>query len=468
MILAFLMRIIQMNAGKTIYIKINNRVYLYNCNKKIKNKIYNDLTMKNPKYESAMKYGRFIGTNIPSHLHFFTMSVDKKVICVPRGYLQRIISFLKKNKFKIKIKNETIKKSKIKIKFKGKLRVYQEIAVNRMMSYPQGVLEAATGAGKTVMGCALISKRKQSTLIVVHSKELLYQWQSAIKQFLDYDCGLIGDGKFTVKDISVGIINSVKNKTEQLTKKFGYIIVDECHRTPSTTFTETIPHFSAKYILGLSATPYRNDGLGKVINIYLGEKLHTVNKEELEKRGNVLVPKIFRINTDFRTRLNDSYSKIISSLCSNNKRNELIISTICKDLQEYNQNVLVVSDSVKHCKKLQYMLEKRSIKSEVLVGQITKTKREIIVKKVKEGKVKVLIATVSLIGEGFDAPNLTSLFLTTPIKYKGRLLQVIGRILRPEKNKIPRVYDFRDINITALRYQGYHREKIYREQWNYK
>ena len=85
-------------------------------------------------------------------------------------------------------------------------------------------------------------------------------------------------------------------------------------------------------------------------------------------------------------------------------------------------------------------------------------------KKVKAGKCKVLIATTSLIGEGFDAPNLSALFLTTPIKFAGRLLQTAGRILRPSGGANPRLYDFRDDNISALRYSGFGRDRAYKNE----
>jgi len=105
------------------------------------------------------------------------------------------------------------------------------------------------------------------------------------------------------------------------------------------------------------------------------------------------------------------------------------------------------------------------VKCELLHGGTDRKERARIVGDVRNRKVQILISTLSLIGEGFDAPNLTALFLTTPIKFKGRLIQTCGRILRPEKNKNPRIYDFRDTNVKLLRYGGINRDKIYKDTW---
>ena len=449
-----------------ITIQIGKGVRYRNVPLEVREKIFDDLTMENPKYKEAMKHGRWIGPDTPSHLYFFAVSSDKKIIWTPRGYLWYIKKWLNQEGYKIKIDDRTLRLPYLNIGFNGTLRDYQELAVNEMVTrYPQGILEAATGAGKTVMGCGIIARRKQPTLIIVHNKELLYQWQSSIKKFLNYDCGLIGDSKFDVKDISVGIINTVRNRTDQLVDKFGQIIIDEVHRCPSTTWTETLIQFPARFILGLSATPFRRDGLGKALNLYIGHKIHKVDKKVLHSTGAVLKPNICIVRTNFRYMYSDDYSKMISALCKDNERNELISRIVCKDFEQYKQNVLIVSDRVSHCREIANKLKNQGMDSRVLSGNVSSAKRIKIVEDVKAGRVNVLIATLSLVGEGFDAPNLCALFITTPVKFSGRLIQVVGRVLRPEKGKIPRVYDFRDDNVSILLNQGRSRSRIYTKEW---
>jgi superfamily II DNA or RNA helicase len=243
------------------------------------------------------------------------------------------------------------------------------------------------------------------------------------------------------------------------------ILVHNCHRCPSTTWTETLTEFPARFYLGLSATPFRRDGLGQALNAYIGHKIHKVDKNMLHSTGAVLKPKICLVNTEFKYMYRDDYPKMISALCKDNARNELIARSVCTDFAENKQNILIVSDRKSHCKEIANSLRKLGMDSRILSGTVAAGKRTQIVEDVKAGRVNVLIATLSLVGEGFDAPNLCSLFLTTPVKFSGRLIQVVGRILRPEEGKIPRVYDFRDNNVTVLKHSGYQRNKIYQAEW---
>jgi superfamily II DNA or RNA helicase len=112
--------------------------------------------------------------------------------------------------------------------------------------------------------------------------------------------------------------------------------------------------------------------------------------------------------------------------------------------------VLVVSDRVSHCRFFEEKLKQRGVKVQLLHGQLVPENRHEIVEAVRAGEVEVLVATLQLISEGFDCPGLSTLFLTTPISFEGRLLQVIGRIMRPAQNKQPRVFDYIDENVPAL------------------
>ena len=73
-----------------------------------------------------------------------------------------------------------------------------------------GVIEAGTGSGKTVMALALIARRRQPTLVVVHTKELLYQWQERVQPLSRHRAGQVGDGKFVLAPITIAIVNSAR------------------------------------------------------------------------------------------------------------------------------------------------------------------------------------------------------------------------------------------------------------------
>ena len=307
------------------------------------------------------------------------------------------------------------------------------------------------------MALAVIAARRQPTIVLVHTKELLFQWQDRIKDFLGVEAGLVGGGNFDIQPVTVAIVNSAKKHQNELSQYFGHLIVDECHRVPSTLFTETVEAFSAKYMLGLSATPYRRDGLDKLIGWYLGMNWVQVNMGELKRGGDVLSPKIIKKKTDFRYWYDDDYSQMISALINDQARNSLVAHDINTQAEAGGLS-LVVSDRVEHLKTLAGMTIGDH---HILTGKTPQKKRQEIVRSLAKGDVRVLFSTLSLIGEGFDCPSMEALFLTTPIKFIGRLKQVIGRILRPAVGKIPQVYDYQDCNVGVLKHQAKSRDQVY-------
>ncbi len=346
--------------------------------------------------------------------------------------------------------------------FSGQLREYQETAVNAVCSRSFGVLEAGTGSGKTVMALAVIARRRQPALVVVHTKELLYQWQDRAHEFLGVDAGLVGDGHFDIRELTIAIVNSARKRTAELVPRFGHLIVDECHRVPATLFTDVVSCFDSYYLLGLSATAFRSDaGMTKLIYYFMGDRVHTVDQLNLKVTGAILKPKLVRRKTDFSYHYRGDYPALISALTKHEGRNRMIVDDILMVVRDQSEGtVLVVSDRLSHCRIFVDILKQYEIGVELLTGQTPADQRSAIVNDVQSGAVEVLVATLQLISEGFDCSNLSSLFLTTPITFEGRLLQVIGRIMRPAENKTPCVYDYVDDQVSALRRSAAARQKV--------
>jgi len=442
-----------------IKLHIEDGAYWYNLPLKVQKKIEKDLTFKNPTYEKMIKQGKYINASIAPELYFF--NCEGKNYYTPKGYIFFLKRFLDKQGVKVLINDKSALFNPLKLKFNGTLRDYQEQAVKDLTSYPVGMLQALTGGGKTFTSIGVIAKIKQPTLIIVHSKELLYQWRDEIKKVLDFDCGLLGDGCNDVQKITVGIINTVEKNIDKLHNKFGMIIVDEVHKTGGNRYYKTLPQFTAKYMYGVSATPYRQDGLTHVLSALFGNKIK-IDEKHLRKKGYVLTPDIHRVYTNFHYMFTNDYTKMITALCEDENRNVLIARTIYADFKKHKQPIIVVSDRTKHLERIQ---EKLMMESSLLTGKTPKKERVEITRKLKNNECKVLFSTLSLIAEGFDAPNLSALFMGTPIKFAGRLLQSGGRILRPADGANPRVYDFRDNNVNVLKYSGYARDKVYSKEW---
>jgi superfamily II DNA or RNA helicase len=122
---------------------------------------------------------------------------------------------------------------------------------------------------------------------------------------------------------------------------------------------------------------------------------------------------------------------------------------------------LVLSDRKAHCEALQEALRGHGIKAAILTGDLGNGERQAVVEALNMGGVKVLVATGQLIGEGFDCRELSTLFLATPIKFNGRLLQYLGRVLRPAPGKDrARVYDYLD-PVGVLENAAQARQRVY-------
>ena len=419
------------------------------------------LTLPNPKYRAAVRYGRWVGKSFPRKLYFY--KEEQGGLVVPRGYARQVVALCGKRGVEVEIVDERRSLPEVALRFNGRLRPYQEKAVADVMSRDFGVLEAGTGSGKTVMALAAIARRRQPAIVIVHTKELLYQWAERVREFLGVEAALIGDGRFGVGPVSVAIVNSARKRLQELARRFGHIVVDECHRVPASLFTEVVTAFDAKYSLGLSATAYRREEiLTKLIYFYMGNCVHRVDVKELEASGAVVRPRIELHPTGFTYRYRDDYQAMLKALCGDEARNAQVADDVAAAAAADAHGVLlVVSDRVAHCERLAELIGARGARVALLTGQTPSEQRGVIVDAIRRGEIQVLVATVQLIGEGFDAAGLSALFLTTPIKFSGRLKQVVGRIMRPSHGKRAVVHDYVDERVSILKHSAARRREVY-------
>jgi superfamily II DNA or RNA helicase len=447
--------------------EISNRLTLTGIPEQLRDGICARLTIQNPAWADNERMGRFNG-NTPRELRFYQAAPDGGLI-VPRGFGSQLVAMVRAYGQSIEFDDRRISFPETQFEFTGTLRDYQTAAVKDMLRRDWGVLCSPTGSGKTVIALVLIARRGQPALIVVHTRELLEQWLDRIVSFLGIprdEIGIIGAGKKRIgKQITVALVQSLVKCAGDVTGHIGLLIIDECHRCPSRTFTDVVSAFECKYMVGLSATPYRRDGLSKVIGFYLGDTLHSVDAAALIDDGSILKAEVIQRETSFRTFRDASaeYSKLLSDLTGDVDRNRLICRDVAGAFKHWDGINLVLSDRKGHCEMLRGLLEtEHGIKAEVLTGDLPAKARADLVDRLNTGKVKTLIATGQLIGEGFDCRELSTLFLATPVKFSGRVLQYLGRILRPAPGKERAVvYDYIDGNVGVLAASARSRQRVY-------
>lgn len=432
-------------------IRVDNKVHLVPSGEipgTVQNHIRSRLTFPNPAFLEAEKLGFWTG-DLEREVKGYQVEDDAMVI--PRGFTRQLVGILQRAGVQYRIEDQRRIMPEVYFTFQGELRDFQVEAVEAMARREFGTLAAPTGSGKTVMALALITRRRQPTLVMVHTGELLDQWIDRIGAFLGIsaqEVGVIGNGKKRIGDkITVALVQSLYKCAPEIASHVGHLVVDECHRAPSRTFTEAVTAFDCRYMIGMSATPWRRDGLSRLIWWHLGDKVHEVDKEALVDAGHILQVEVIWRGTDFEPTFDPSeeYSRMLSELSQDPARNALIADDVAREAGNGAGVCLVLTDRKAHCETLMDLLAERGVEAALLTGDLPSSERQGVVEALNSGRVKVLVATGQLIGEGFDCRELSTLFLATPIRFNGRLLQYLGRVLRPAPGKDKaKVYDYLD------------------------
>lgn len=349
-------------------------------------------------------------------------------------------------------------------KFNGELRDLQKTITTKVISTIKdkggGILVAPCGIGKTIMAVYIASILKVKTFILVHQENLIKQWRDAFREFLKIDVGVLQRKKVeTEYPVVVGMIQTMvtKNYPYDTYRDFGLTIVDECHHTGAEMFSKALPQITTKYMLGLSATPERKDGLSQVFKYYLGDIAYEYIRPEMPE---VTVKAIyFKSDRDeFTTRYYNKIgkpdlAKTVGMLVELEERNELICKQIKFYLKDERRNIIILSQRREHATILQAMLAEMNIDSGLYMGSMKQKDLERSMEK------RVLLATYSMASEGFDCPKLNVLIMCSP---KVDVTQSVGRILRKKTGVDPVIVDIVD-KIPMIQQQHYKRRKIYKK-----
>lgn len=440
-------------------VTISNNITVKNPSGELLSWCQANLKLANPEYSKKARMGFWLG-NTPKYLYLYEMRGGDLVL--PYGVLRNILPMIQ---HKALIVDAFRPFQTIDYGEPVPLYDYQKKAVNEVVDGRYGILESRAGSGKTQMGIALIKEYGRRALWLTHTVDLLRQSKERAERYMDSDLiGTITEGKVNIgKGVTFATIQTMcKLDLAQYKDLWDVIIVDECHRvagTPTavTMFAKVLNSLAARHKYGLSATVHRADGMIAATYALLGGVVYSVPDEAVADR--VMKVGITPIGTGVglsRECLNTdgtlNYTRMISYLCENEDRNNVIIWQI---MANSDQPCLVLSDRLEHLKTLINALPKQMRGDAVMIsGKMTtkkgKAERELALEDMRTGKKKYLFATYSLAKEGLDIPCLSRLFLTTPQKDYAVITQSIGRIARVCEGKTsPICYDFVD-NIQYL------------------
>jgi superfamily II DNA or RNA helicase len=279
---------------------VNTQVVISGATTALRRLLKDRFTFDNPAYLDAQKHGRYTG-KIPLRLTYCREHHDGSM-SFPGGAMRDIDTAVRKWGH-VAVIDERRTLPEVDFTFAGGLRDYQTDAVHDVLGSDFGTLEAGTGSGKTVMALNIIAERRQPALVIVHTKELLHQWVSRAQQFLDLEpgeIGIFGDGKKVLGDrLTIGMVQTLRGCVDQVADHVGHVIIDEVHHVLASTFKDVLSAVDCRYQLGLTATPYRRDGLGKLIEWFVGPVVHRVARGRLMDTGAILRPQIITRRTDF-------------------------------------------------------------------------------------------------------------------------------------------------------------------------
>lgn len=455
-------------ASAPLKITLDSHLRLDNLPAQLKKALMQRLAFPNPKWVENRRMQRW-NRGVPRMLRFYEHRRNGG-LQIPRGYMRQLIKLCRRQGTGFALVDKRRSLPEVAFSFNGNLKHFQQRAVDAMCAKDFGTLCAPTGSGKTVMALQAVARRRQPALVIVHTRDLARQWVDRIGTFLGIasrEVGFFGGGRRRLGDkISVALVQTLYKCAREVSPHIGFLVVDECHRCPSRLFTEAVTAFDARYMLGLTATPWRRDNLDDLIFWHLGHMHHRIHKNRLLESGDVLEAEVVYRETCFEP-FHDpvtEYSKMLAELTCDDARNQLIAADVAATAHTGSGVCLVLSDRKRHCETLQSLLRfKFKLKSDLLTGDLVESERRQVLERVRNGRVKVLVATGQLIGEGIDCENLTTLFLTTPIRFSGRLVQYLGRVLRPAPGKRRAVvYDYVDVRVETLKAAARSRQSVYR------
>lgn len=462
-----------------IKVIIDNELRLSGLDDELREYFRDLLTFTNPKFEQAKAFGRRTN-DLPRSLSQYREEGSDCI--VPRG----LLSHIREDLSWLELEIEDLRADR-PVKFPPsaiRLRPEdQEPAIRRLLLFSEGILCAAAGTGKTILGLETANRLSQRTLWLTHNGPLKRQFMERAEMFLQIPQEQIGQlhaDKWTIGDqLTVGMIPTlVRRDLRPIHDKFGLIIIDEAHHAPSSSFSQVINQFSAKHIYGLTATPYRNDKLEELMLGSLGP-VRVAIEVQPSNIGRVTPEIVVReTNSSFTIGNARDYQEALELLLASPERNQLILQDVARFVFEVGKPAIVLTLRTKHALKLVEDLRNMGISADSLIASVEipnpepekrkrrrkppKKKHRAIPKRIlaeteqrfRNGEIQVLVSTYQFLAEGFDYAPLSALFLAAPLRWRGLVEQSIGRVERGAPGKKNAwVVDYADSEIGFFRKQ---------------
>lgn len=319
-----------------------------------------------------------------------------------------------------------------KAQFVGNLRPYQQIvkhqAIAQLNKTGTCLLALHVGWGKSTFAVYLASKLRFKTIIVLNRLVLVNQWKEEIKKNVRAECQFVKPNQPLDPLVDFYIINAI-NIPKFGRKAFshiGTVIIDEIHLIMAEKMFTAMHFLTPRYIIGLSATPYRPDGLDKLLSIYCGEDriVEKLNKQHTVYAIHTRIRIRYELQTDGRV----DWNSVLNNQAEDPKRNELIIDIV---KQFPSLSFLILCKRIHHGKMLVSKLKEEKESVTEMLGN----------SKSFDEEARILVATSQKCGVGFSHNKLNALIVASDMEEY--FIQYLGRVFR-NPNSTPIIFDLID------------------------
>lgn len=446
-------------------IRIRNRLIISDPIPAVKAYCEKNLVLDNPDYYKLERMGKWTG-NTPKKLYLYEVMGD--ALWLPFGCLQDVWNI---HPVKADYLPEFCPIQTREYDSRINLYPYQERAVQSALKGKNGILVMPCGSGKTQCGLEIIARIGGRALWLTHTQDLLNQSKKRAESVL----GQGGYGSITAGKVNLGthitfatVQTLSKLDLNDYRDQWDVIVVDEaqhCAGSPTrvTQFYKVISRLSARYKIGLTATPKRADGLQAAMFALLGGKIHEVTREEV---AHTTCPvKVSVIPTGWMpdydaVLMGDGmidYNKVIDNMIHDEERFNLVM----REILHLYVPTMVLANRVEYLQKMCDEAKGHKMKAVCLSGQgqskAAKAERKAVLEALNNGELDCIFATYALAKEGLDVPNLRYVVFATPEQDETTVIQSVGRVGRKADGKdFGTVIDF--VDLFGL-YQGYFKKR---------
>lgn len=425
------------------------------------------LSYPNPEYVRAQRLRLTPPPGTPLRFECMTERPDGSV-SVPRGAVDAVRAALAADDLRAEFRDLRADGAPLGPTPTPDCRSYQGLSISRLLAKTQGTVVLPCGGGKTKLGVAAIARVGRRALVIVHTDDLVRQWVEEVRTGLGIEPGVVGAGRreldAQVVVASVFSLAPLLEADPSLGDRFGLVILDEAHHVPAATFQRAVRHLPARFRLGLSATPDREDGHGKLVDWSFGPRLLVKTVQELVADGFLMMPRLVRVPTTFEHEVNPNdprrIAKLHRALTMDAERNRVIADLAMWESQA-GETVLLLSNRKDHCRRLGKMLTSMGVDARVVVGATGKRARASALDDLRAGAASVVVAT-SLADEGLNIERLSRIILAFPERARGKTVQRVGRLTRKWEGKDPVLYDVVDERVETLARRASERRRAYR------